>query len=305
MDGKQYSYRLFSRSDFSAFWALFTDNLINLIVLAGVCQFVFNMPAAIVFGRILPGAAVAIMAGVAVYAWLAKRAAARAGRDFTALPYGISTPVMFVYLFGVIGPIYWATNDPLLAWQVGIGAGFIGGIVAALGAIIAMSIWQAVGFHMVIWLSGLQTISPTLYEAAAIEAAAIQQHAQEAQIVRGRAGEPGAAGEDEEGELEALEAALAEALAANRPLDWHQVMDPLHRLGERLRWSWGVVSHLNGVCNSPELREAHASQQSAVVAGAGHLNTSEPTYTSWSGTRRTNSSMSAGFRPARLPPMAT
>jgi multiple sugar transport system permease protein len=41
----------------------------------------------------------------------------------------------------------------------------------ALGAIIAMSIWQAVGFHMVIWLSGLQTISPTLYEAAAIEGA--------------------------------------------------------------------------------------------------------------------------------------
>ena len=39
----------------------------------------------------------------------------------------------------------------------------------ALGAIIGMSIWQAVGFHMVIWLSGLQTISPTLYEAAAIE----------------------------------------------------------------------------------------------------------------------------------------
>ena len=136
MDGKTYNYRLFARSDFSAFWALFTDNLINLIVLAGVCQFVFDMPAAIVFGRILPGAAVAIMAGVAVYTWLAKRAATRAGRDFTALPYGISTPVMFVYLFGVIGPIYWATNDPLLAWQVGIGAGFMGGIVAAMGAIV-------------------------------------------------------------------------------------------------------------------------------------------------------------------------
>ena len=34
-----------------------------------------------------------------------------------------------------------------------------------------MSIWQAVGFHMVIWLSGLQTIPPTLYEAANIEGA--------------------------------------------------------------------------------------------------------------------------------------
>ena len=39
----------------------------------------------------------------------------------------------------------------------------------ALGSIIVMSAWQAVGFHMVIWLAGLQTISPTLYEAAAIE----------------------------------------------------------------------------------------------------------------------------------------
>ena len=39
----------------------------------------------------------------------------------------------------------------------------------ALGSIIAMSIWQGVGFHMIIWLSGLQTISPTLYEAARIE----------------------------------------------------------------------------------------------------------------------------------------
>lgn len=131
-----YTYRLFHRSDFSAFWALFTDNLINLMVLAGICQFVFQMPAEIVFGRIVPGAAVAILAGIAVYVWLAKRAAAQHGRDVTALPYGISTPVMFVYLFGVIGPIYWSTNDPLLAWQVGIGAGFMGGIVAAMGAIV-------------------------------------------------------------------------------------------------------------------------------------------------------------------------
>ncbi|MDB6177375.1 xanthine/uracil/vitamin C permease [Paracoccus sp. Z330] len=136
MSQATYSYRLFSRGDFSAFWALFTDNLVNLLILSGVCQFVFQMPAEIVFGRIVPGAAVAILAGVAVYTIMAGRAAQRHGRDVTALPYGLSTPVMFVYLFGVIGPIYWATQDPLLAWQVGIGAGFMGGIVAALGAII-------------------------------------------------------------------------------------------------------------------------------------------------------------------------
>ena len=48
---------------------------------------------------------------------------------------------------------------------------WLGNPSTALGAIIVMSLWQAVGFHMVIWLSGLQTISPTLYEAAAIEGA--------------------------------------------------------------------------------------------------------------------------------------
>ena len=42
---------------------------------------------------------------------------------------------------------------------------------AAMPAIIVMSIWQAVGFHMVIWLSGLQTISPDLYEAADLDGA--------------------------------------------------------------------------------------------------------------------------------------
>ena len=136
MSGIKYGYTLFSKGDGSAFWALFTDNLVNLLILSGICQFVFGMPAEIVFGRIVPGAAIAILAGVAVYTLMAKRTAERLGRDVTALPYGISTPVMFVYLFGVIGPIYWATQDPLLAWQVGIGAGFMGGIVAAMGAIV-------------------------------------------------------------------------------------------------------------------------------------------------------------------------
>ncbi len=52
---------------------------------------------------------------------------------------------------------------------------WLGNAGTALGSIIAMSIWQAVGFHMVIWLSGLQTISPTLYEASAIEGASAWQ----------------------------------------------------------------------------------------------------------------------------------
>jgi oligopeptidase A len=69
-----------------------------------------------------------------------------------------------------------------------------------------------------------------------------------------------------EADLTALEQTLETRLADPASvLGWSELMDPLQRLGERLRWSWGVVSHLNGVCNSPELREAHAGQQAAVV----------------------------------------
>lgn len=41
----------------------------------------------------------------------------------------------------------------------------------ALLSIIILSIWQACGFHMVIWLSGLQTIPGELYEAASLDGA--------------------------------------------------------------------------------------------------------------------------------------
>lgn len=48
---------------------------------------------------------------------------------------------------------------------------WLGNPSTALAAVIAMSIWQGVGFHMVIWLAGLQTIPFVLYEAASVEGA--------------------------------------------------------------------------------------------------------------------------------------
>lgn len=49
--------------------------------------------------------------------------------------------------------------------------GYLGDSRLALPSIMVMSIWQAVGFHMVIWLAGLQTIPGQLYEAASIDGA--------------------------------------------------------------------------------------------------------------------------------------
>ena len=76
-------------------------------------------------------------------------------------------------------------------------------------------------------------------------------------------------------QLEALESSLQLRLVAASPLNWDELMPSLHQLGERLRWSWGVVSHLSGVRNTSELREAHAKQQPEVVRFSNRLGQSQ------------------------------
>lgn len=49
------------------------------------------------------------------------------------------------------------------------GPDWLNDTATAMPAIILMSVWQGAGFHMIIWLSGLQTISADLYEAAALD----------------------------------------------------------------------------------------------------------------------------------------
>jgi multiple sugar transport system permease protein len=67
---------------------------------------------------------------------------------------GLINEILSAVSFGLIDGPDWL-NDP----------------ATAMPAIIALSIWQAAGFHMVIWLAGLQSISGELYEAAQLDGA--------------------------------------------------------------------------------------------------------------------------------------
>ncbi len=67
---------------------------------------------------------------------------------------GLLNEALKLITFGAFQPVDWLGNPS-----------------TALPAIMLMSIWQAVGFHMVIWLAGLQTIPAVLYEAASVEGA--------------------------------------------------------------------------------------------------------------------------------------
>lgn len=132
MNSKSIHYPLYKKEDTDAFFALFQNNLANFVVIA-VTMLGMGFPASIVFGKVIPGAAVAVMVGNLYYAYMAKRLAEKEGRtDVTALSYGISTPVMFVFLFGVLAPANALTGDPELAWKIGVAAALLSGLVEVL-----------------------------------------------------------------------------------------------------------------------------------------------------------------------------
>ena len=52
--------------------------------------------------------------------------------------------------------------------------------------------------------------------------------------------------------------AYFDKLLTEEKLDWDQIMMPLNKINEELRWSWGVISHLNAVNNSESLRDVYS-----------------------------------------------
>ncbi len=77
--------------------------------------------------------------------------------------------------------------------------------------------------------------------------------------------------------LEELKTELAH-LEANLTPTWTGLVEPLTQLEERLGWSWGIVGHLMGVKNSPELRQAYETVQPEVVKFYNQLSQSQPLY---------------------------
>ncbi len=77
--------------------------------------------------------------------------------------------------------------------------------------------------------------------------------------------------------LTELEQELINLEATVKPT-WNDLVEPLQKLEERLTWSWGIVGHLMGVKNSPELRKAYNEVQPKVVEFTNKLNQSKPLY---------------------------
>jgi AGZA family xanthine/uracil permease-like MFS transporter len=120
--------------DWNAFFGLFTNVLLNVLVLTGLVLGVIQLPGEVVFGRILPALGIALPLGNLWYAYLAYQMAKREGRsDVAAMPYGPSVPHMFIVVFGVMLPIYLQTKNAIAAWQAGLAWCFIIGVIILIG----------------------------------------------------------------------------------------------------------------------------------------------------------------------------
>jgi adenine/guanine/hypoxanthine permease len=101
--------------DLNGFFGLFTNLLLNVIVLTGLSLSLLQLPEKIVYGRILPALGIALAFGNVFYAWLAYQLATKEGRnDVTAMPYGPSVPHMFIVVFLVMLPIICRRRIPSL-----------------------------------------------------------------------------------------------------------------------------------------------------------------------------------------------
>lgn len=67
-------------------------------------------------------------------------------------------------------------------------------------------------------------------------------------------------------------------LESNVTPTWVGLVEPLTKIEERLTWSWGIVGHLMGVKNSPQLREAYEQIQPEVIKFSTKIGQSQPLY---------------------------
>src|SRR6188768_2762305 len=138
------------RGDVDGFFGLAIDNLVQLLLIDALCRGVLGFPADLVYGRVLPGAAISILVGNLAYAFQARALAAPTGRtDVCALPYGINTVSLFAHVFLVMLPAKAVAEragavDPVrVAWQAGLLATFATGVIELGCAVVAERVRKA------------------------------------------------------------------------------------------------------------------------------------------------------------------
>lgn len=118
-------------------------------------------------GTVLPGLVLALLFAVLLNMNIRGRGVYRAIYFVPVVAPTVAVAILWAWIYERdYGILNWALS------LVGIeGPAWLGSSDWAMFAVIVMSIWQGLGYNIVIFLAGLQSISPDLYEAAAIDGA--------------------------------------------------------------------------------------------------------------------------------------
>ena len=71
-------------------------------------------------------------------------------------------------------------------------------------------------------------------------------------------------------------------------LNWDKVINPINEVNENLRWSWGVISHLNAVNNSESLRDIYSKFLPEIISLSNKFGQSKIIYNSLVKLKETN-----------------
>ena len=97
-------------------------------------------------------------------------------RAFLLLPFIVPTILSTIAWMWIFDPTFSVINWTLVhTGAISKGFSWLGNATLAMVAIIIVNTWRGIPFYGITLLAGLQTISPELYEAAAIDGASVNQ----------------------------------------------------------------------------------------------------------------------------------
>lgn len=129
--------------DWGSLSQLFFDNLSTLLGALFATQALTNFgPISVsqdvmneyVWGRIVPGVGVTLLAGNIYYSWQAIRLTNKYGRQYTAQPYGLNTPAAFAFVFNIIYTVFFTEGGGdagfIKGYKVALVANFVTGLIS-------------------------------------------------------------------------------------------------------------------------------------------------------------------------------
>jgi len=138
MNTSGFKYKWFVFGDVNGFFGLMFDNITVLSYLAGLLIFVFNFPADIVYGRMIPGTALGVLFGDLIYTYMAFALAKKKGTsNVTAMPLGLDTPSTIGIALTVLGPAFLylkgkgmnVRDAAMMTWYIGMATMVLIGII--------------------------------------------------------------------------------------------------------------------------------------------------------------------------------